>query len=268
MATSKAIAAHSTAPIATIEYRGIARLPSGKWRSYIVNRDGWSFDVGDFGTAEEAALAHDRAILAILGPNTSAMVLNFRAAFSDTELRFLHGRHAPARPAGVIAMVCMSGDGSYDAELARFSTRAFDAYMDPELALDVANFRLAHGDMLHRPKEEATATIGTNANQVARAKAELDVERKTFVEAARNKATNKTWVETYHKRQQQTGRTLEDENRWPQVLPIADVHVDWFPGEELIYMPHGTSHVDEMILGNTPIKNTKSDACMPDDFLI
>jgi len=267
METKEAVATYSTAPIATIEYRGITRLPSGKWRSYIVNRDGWSFDVGEFGTAEEAALAHDRAILAILGPNTSAMVLNFRAAFSDIELRFLHGRHAPARPAGVIAMVQMSGDGSYDAELARFSERAFDAYMDPELALDVANFRLAHGDMLHRLKEEAIAKIGTNANQVACAKVELDVERKAFVEAAKNKATNKTWVETYHKRQQQTGRTFEDENRWPQILPTANVHVDWFPGEELIYMPHGSSYVDEMILGNTPIKKTKPDACMPDDFL-
>ncbi|CAD6205105.1 unnamed protein product [Miscanthus lutarioriparius] len=162
-------------------------------------------------------------------------------------------------------MVRMSGGGSYDVELAWFLACAFDAYLNPKLALDVANFRLAHGDMLHHLKE-ATATIGTNANQLACAKAKLDVERKAFVEAAKNKDTNKTWVETYHKLQQQTGWTFEDENRWAQVLPIADVHVDWFPGEKLIYMPHGSSYVDEMILGNTPIKNTKLDACMSDDF--
>jgi hypothetical protein len=76
----------------------------------------------------------------------------------------------------------------------------------------------------------------------------LDAEREAFVQAAKNKATDELWVKRYHQRLQQIGRTFEDENRWPLVLPDVNVHVDWLPGEELIYLPHGSSYVDEMIL--------------------
>ncbi|RLN17816.1 hypothetical protein C2845_PM02G14640 [Panicum miliaceum] len=238
----------TTEPTAAVQYRGVATLLDGKWCAYIVNRDGEPFNIGKFGTATAAALAHDRAILAVLGPDTSGAVLNFRAAFSDTELWFLSGRHAPARPSGVVAMVRRSDDGSYDTELSQFAVRAFDAYLDPDLALDVANFQLAHSDMLHRLMEKAAITSGANANQETRAKAKLDAEREVFVQAAKNKATDELWVERYHHRRQATGHTFEDENRWPLVVPVNDVHVDWSPGEELIYPPHGSSYVDEMIL--------------------
>ncbi|RCV42973.1 hypothetical protein SETIT_9G258700v2 [Setaria italica] len=248
MATTEVPVALTPTPATAVQYRGVAMLPDGKWHAYIVNRDGRPFNVGRFETATAAALAHDRAILAVLGADTSAVVLNFRAAFSDIELRFLRGRHAPMRPTGVVAMVQKSGDGSYDVELSRFAAHAFDAYMDPELALDVANFRLRHSDMLHRLKEKASITAGTNASQETCAKAKLDAEREAFVQAAKNKATDELWVKQYHQRRQQVGRTFEDENRWPLVLPDVNVHVDWFPGEELIYLPHGSSYVDEMIL--------------------
>ncbi|OEL13463.1 hypothetical protein BAE44_0025518 [Dichanthelium oligosanthes] len=256
MATTEVAAARTPTPAAAVQYRGVAMLPDGKWRAYIVNRDGQSFDLGEFGTATAAALAHDRAILSVLGSSTSAAVLNFRAAFSDTELRFLRGRHAPARPAGVVAMVRLSGDGSYDTELSQFAARAFDAYMDPELAFDVATFRLAHNDVLHRLKEKAAIAAGTNANQATRDKAMMDAEREAFVQATKNKATDEVWVDSYHRRRQQIGHIFEDENRWPLVLPVTDVHVDWSPGEELIYLPHGSSHIDEMIMGNSMIKKS------------
>ncbi|PAN47572.1 hypothetical protein PAHAL_9G255700 [Panicum hallii] len=248
MATTKPTATLTPTPAAAFQYRGVAMLPDGKWRAYIVNRDGEPFNIGKFGTATAAALAHDRAILAVLGPDTSGAVLNFRAAFSDTELRFLSGRHAPARPSGVVAMVRRSDDGSYDTELSRFAARAFDAYLDPDLALDVANFRLAHSDMLHHLMEKAAITAGANANQETCAKAKLDAEREAFVQTAKNKAIDELWVERYHHHRLATGHTFEDENRWPLVVPVNDVRVDWSPGEELIYLPHGSSYVDEMIL--------------------
>ncbi|KAK3157532.1 hypothetical protein QOZ80_2AG0123850 [Eleusine coracana subsp. coracana] len=213
----------------------------------IVNREGYQYTIGDmFPSAAAAALAHDRAILAILGPDASPEVLNFRAAFSDTELRFLRGRHSPARcVAGVVAMLRA---GTYDAELARFAEHAFDAYMDAELAQDVAAFRLAQGDALRRRKADAVAKAGDPA---ARAKAERDAEREAFLEAARNKATDDAWVQSYCRRRRRTGLTFEDENRWPPVLPVAEINVvDWIPapGEELIYLPHGSSYVDEMMM--------------------
>ncbi|CAN6311211.1 unnamed protein product [Urochloa humidicola] len=258
MATTEIVATPTPTPTlnTAVRYRGVAMLPNGKWRAYIVNRDGHQFDIGEFGTATAAALAHDRAILAVLGLDTSATVLNFRAAFSDTELRFLRGRHAPARPSGVVAMVKRSGDGSYDTKLSQFASRAFDAYMDPELALDVANFRLAHSDTLHQLKEKAVIAAGNNANQETCAKAKLDAEREAFVQAAKNKATDELWVERYHHRRQQTGWTFEDENRWPITMPVVDVHIDSFPGEELIYLPYGSCYVDEMVLRKDQIKNT------------
>ncbi|KAJ1295704.1 hypothetical protein BS78_01G243100 [Paspalum vaginatum] len=236
MATTTATASPTTVPAAIVEYLGVERLPDGKWRSSIINQDGLSVDVGEFKTAMAAALAHDRAILAILGPNTSATVLNFRCAFSDIELRFLHGHHAVARPAGIVSMLRVSGDDSYDTTLTRFAAHAFDTYMDPELALDVASFRLAHGDMLLRIKEEVAIIAGNNANQAARAKAELDAERQAFMEVAKNKATNSPWVERYHRRQREIGWTFEDENRWPLMLPYpcrlvpwgrVDLHTSW-----------------------------------------
>lgn len=244
MATTKKAAAPESRPA----YRGVARLPDGKFRSMIVNREGYQYTIGDgFASAAAAALAHDRAILAILGPDASPDVLNFRAAFSDTELRFLRGRHSPARcVAGVVAMLRA---GTYDAELARFSQHAFDAYMDAELAQDVVSFRLVHGDALRRRKEVAVAGA---LDPAVRAKAERDAEREAFLEAARNKATDEAWVESYCRRRRQTGITFEDENRWPPVLPVAEIKVrDWVPppGEELVYLPHGSSYVDEMILG-------------------
>ncbi|KAG2549225.1 hypothetical protein PVAP13_9KG167600 [Panicum virgatum] len=248
MATTEPIAALNPTPAAAVQYRGVSMLPDGKWRACIVNRDGETFNIGKFKTATAAALAHDRAILAVLGPATSEAVLNFRAAFSDTELRFLSGRHAPARPSRVVAMVRQSDDGSYDTELSRFAERAFDAYMDPDLAIDVANFRLANRDMLHRLMEKVAIAAGANANQETHAKAKLDAEREAFVQVAKNKATDELWVERYHHRREATGHTFEDENRWPLVVPIDDVPVDWSPGEELIYLPHGSSYVDEMIL--------------------
>jgi len=248
MATTEPIAALNPTSATVVQYRGVAMLPDGKWRAYIVNRDGEPFNIGKFGTATAAALAHDRVILSILGPDTSGAVLNFRAAFSDIELRFLSGRHARARPSGVVAMLRRSDDGSYDTELSRFAASAFDAYRDPDLAFDVANFRLAHGDMLHRLMEKAAITAGTNANQETRDKAKLEAEREAFVQAAKNKATDELWVERYLHRRQATGHTFEDENRWPLVVPVNDVHVDWSTGEELIYLPHGSSYVDEMIL--------------------
>ncbi|CAL4916593.1 unnamed protein product [Urochloa decumbens] len=268
MATTEIVVAPTSTPATAVQYRGVALLPNGKWRAYIVSRDGQVVDVGEFGTATAAALAHDRAILAVLGPGTCAAVLNFRAAFSDTELRFLRGRHAPARPSGVVAMVKLSADGSYDTELSRFASHAFDAYMDPELALDVANFRFAHSDMLRQLKEKVVITAGTTADQETCAKAKLDAEREAFVQAAKNKATDELWVERYHHRRQQSGRTFEDENRWPITMPTIDVNVDWFPGEELIYLPHGSCYVDEMIVRKDLIKNTEPDTHMHDDLLI
>ncbi|KAF8720484.1 hypothetical protein HU200_023729 [Digitaria exilis] len=269
MATKEAVAVLAPSPAAVVvKYRGVVMLPDGKWRAIIVNRDGESFDVGEYETAAAAALAHDRAILAILGPGTSATVLNFRAAFSDTELRFLRGHHAPTRPAGIVAMVRRSSNGSYDTELSQFAARAFDAHLDPELAHDVANFRLAHSEILDRLKENAAIAAGAQASPEMRAKAKLDAERQAFVQAAKNKATDKLWVESYHRRRQETGLTFEDENRWPLIIPAVDVRVDWFPGEELIYLPHGSSYVDEMIMRRDLIKNSEPDALMNDGFLI
>ncbi|KAF8723375.1 hypothetical protein HU200_021900 [Digitaria exilis] len=247
MATKEAVAVLAPSPAAVVvKYRGVAMLPDGKWRAIIVNRDGESFDVGEYETAAAAALAHDHAILAVLGPGTSATVLNFRAAFSDTELRFLRGHHAPTRPAGIVAMVRRSSNGSYDTELSQFAARAFDAHLDPELAHDVANFRLAHSEILDRLKENAAIAAGGQASPKMRAKAKLDAEREAFVQAAKNKATDK----------------------WPLIIPAVDVRVDWFPGEELIYLPHGSSYVDEMIMRRDLIKNSEPDALMNDGFLI
>ncbi|KAL6641198.1 hypothetical protein ACP70R_019379 [Stipagrostis hirtigluma subsp. patula] len=204
---------------ADVQYSGIAMLADGRWRSYIVNVKGERYPIGEFATAATAALAQDRTILAILGPNASAAALHFRAAFSDTELRFLHGRHGhPRAAAGVAGML---REGSYDDELARFAASAFDAYMDPELALDVANFRLGHRDALRRRLEEAAAAAG--AGPAARAMAERDAEREAFLEAARNKAMDEAWVASYHLRRRLHGPKFEDENRWPQVLPDAAV---------------------------------------------
>ncbi|EEE50930.1 hypothetical protein OsJ_31464 [Oryza sativa Japonica Group] len=72
---------------ARVKYKGVARTADGRWRGFITNKFGRRYGVGDHGTPEEAALAHDRAILAILGAHASPAALNFRAAFSDTELR-------------------------------------------------------------------------------------------------------------------------------------------------------------------------------------
>lgn len=231
----------AAAAAAATRYHGVARLPDGRWRGYITNKEDKRYDVGHFDTAEEAALAHDRAILAILGSDASTAVFNFRAAFSDTELRFLKGRHAPARAGVVIGRIVA---GTYDAELARFAERAFDAYMDPELALDVMAFRFTHRDVLDQRKVAAVAGV---TDPAARAAAERGVEREAFLEASRNKARDEAWVRSFHRRQQQVGATFDDENRWPPVLPPINVDVgDSFTGNELIYLPHGSCYVDEM----------------------
>ncbi|KAF0926055.1 hypothetical protein E2562_020732 [Oryza meyeriana var. granulata] len=222
-----------------VRYQGVSRTADGRWKGYITNRFGVRYDVGHHATAEEAALAHDRAVLAILGPHASPAALNFRAAFSDTELRFLRGPHAPSRrAAGVICMV-MRG-AAFDAELERFAARAYDAHTDPELALDVAAFRLANRDALaSRIATVAAAADGTEA--------ERDVERAAFVAAARNKVHDAAWVRSYLLRRRLIGATFEDENRWPPVVapPAVDVG-DGFAGNELVYLPHGSCHVDEM----------------------
>lgn len=234
-------------------YRGVTRLPDGKCRSIIVNRENYEYTIGEFPSAEAAALAHDRVILAILGPDASAEFLNFRAAFSDTELRFLRGRHNPTRC--VMGVVNMLRKGSYDAEFARFAEHAFDAYMDPELAHDVANFVTVHEGELLRRKEAAVAAAG-DVDPAARAKAERDAEREAFLEGVKNKAADQEWVKSYHRRRQQFGLTFEDENRWPLIVPTADnVGDDWPPGEELLYLPHGSSYVDEMLLPGSDLTN-------------
>ncbi|KAL6883599.1 hypothetical protein ACP4OV_011013 [Aristida adscensionis] len=258
MASASAVGAAAAAAATAdgVKYFGIERMADGRWSSFLQNNDGERYDVGEYGTAAMAALAQDRAVLAILGKDASGALLNFRAAFSDTELRLLRGRHSPARVAGVVAMV---REGRLDAELARFAARAFDDYMDPELALDVAGFRLAHrggGGELGRRMEAAAAAAG--ADPAARARAERDAEREAFVEAAKNKAMDEAWVESFHRRRRESGMTFEDENRWPPVVPVATVDVDWLPGEELLYLRNGSNYVDEMIIDRAVIKNTST----------
>lgn len=214
---------------ARVKYKGVARTADGRWRGFITNKFGRRYGVGDHGTPEEAALAHDRVILAILGAHASPAALNFRAAFSDTELRFLRGPHAPSRRAAGVVAAVMRG-AAFDAALERFAARAYDAHTDPELALDVAAFRLA------------TRDAGTPL-------AQPDAERAAFVAAARNKVHDAAWLRSYLRRRRLVGATFEDENRWPPVVPpaVADVG-DGFAGNELVYLPYGSCHVDEMMI--------------------
>uniref|UniRef100_A0ACD5ZDS7 Uncharacterized protein n=1 Tax=Avena sativa TaxID=4498 RepID=A0ACD5ZDS7_AVESA len=181
-----------------VRYHGVMRMSDGRWRSYITNKNDTTFGIGHFDTAEAAALAQDRAILALLGPDACSRVLNFRAGFSDTELRFLRGRHAPGSPTVVI---CMIARGTYESALARFIEHVYDAYMDPELALDMMAFRLSQHEVLGRHMASAVDTA------VARA-----IERQSFMESARNKATNMAWVRSFHQRRRLVGPTFEDEN--------------------------------------------------------
>uniref|UniRef100_A0A0D9XJI6 Uncharacterized protein n=1 Tax=Leersia perrieri TaxID=77586 RepID=A0A0D9XJI6_9ORYZ len=154
---------------------------------------------------------------------------------SDTELRLLHGRHAASpRAAGVVAAVISK---VFDAELDRFAARAYDSHTDPDLALDVAAFRAARRDAA-ASGSVAVAGNGRNA-----------AERDAFVAAARNKARDEGWVRRYLMRRRVVGTTFEDERGWPPVVPppVADVG-EGFDGNELVYLPNGSCHVDEMMV--------------------
>uniref|UniRef100_J3N2I5 AP2/ERF domain-containing protein n=1 Tax=Oryza brachyantha TaxID=4533 RepID=J3N2I5_ORYBR len=216
--------------IKVVQYHGVVRAADGRWKGYVTNKFDMRYEVGSHGTPEEAALAHDRAVLAILGPLATSTTLNFCAAFSHTELRFLKGPHAPSQcVAGVISMV-MRG-AVFDAALEQFAMRAYDAHTDPELALDVATFRLGNRD-------DALEVVG------------CDKERVAFVEAAKNKVHDAAWMRSYLQRRRLVGMTFEDEIRWPPMVPPPVVDVgDGFTGNELVYLPYGSCHVDEMIIG-------------------
>uniref|UniRef100_A0ACD5W945 Uncharacterized protein n=1 Tax=Avena sativa TaxID=4498 RepID=A0ACD5W945_AVESA len=218
-----------------VRYHGVMRMSDGRWRGYITNKNDTTFGIGHFDTVEAAALAQDRAILALLGPDACSRVFNFHAGFSNTELRFLWGRHAPGSPSVIIGMIAR---GTYEPALTRFIERVYDAYMDPELALDVMAFRLFQREVLDR---HMASTVDTAVAQA--------IERQSFVDSARNKATNMAWVRSFHQRRRLVGPTFEDENIWPPVLPLVNVDLgDNFSGNELIYLPHGSCYVDEMRL--------------------
>lgn len=214
---------------ARVKYKGVARTADGRWRGFITNKFGRRYGVGDHGTPEEAALAHDRAILAILGAHASPAALNFRAAFSDTGSGSSAGRtRRRAAPRASSPRSCAAPRST------------------PRSSGSRARLRRPH-----RPGARARRRRVPPRHPRRRRAAppQPDAERAAFVAAARNKVHDAAWLRSYLRRRRLVGATFEDDNRWPPVVPpaVADVG-DGFAGNELVYLPYGSCHVDEMMI--------------------